>query len=144
MIPLDDFQKLRLRDFVTDDDGVVDLANWVFLDRTWLGEAIGFSEWLRPEDDPERLVTLALELDVLRRALVDAVLSRIGLDVRPADTAPALARKLGPPVDTQALVPDRTTYIHVVGDERQYEVSCTVLHDGGLTYVVVAPRGTGL
>ena len=144
MLPLVDFQKLRLRDFVTDDDEVVDLANWEFLDRTWVGEAIRFSEWLRPEDDPERLVTLALELNHLRPDVVDAVLDRIGLDVRRGDTAPALSTKLGPPVDTQAFVPDRTTYIHVVGDRQQYEVSCTVLHDGGPTYVVVAPRGTGL
>ena len=54
MISHADFEKLHLAHFRSDAE-IADLEDWEFEDRIWAGEAIGFSEWLRPEDEPDVL-----------------------------------------------------------------------------------------
>ena len=60
MIDYDSFGRLRLADFVA-ARRVRRLRDWELEGRVWVGEAVGFSEWLRLSDDPR----------VLRAATID-------------------------------------------------------------------------
>jgi hypothetical protein len=44
LIPHDQFGRLRLIDFMPDAAEVVELEDWEYLDRLWLGEATGFTD----------------------------------------------------------------------------------------------------
>src|SRR3954447_21497271 len=52
MIPHTKFGQLRLKQFLPDAD-IAELEDWEYEERVWVGEAVGFSEWLRPVEDPE-------------------------------------------------------------------------------------------
>ena len=57
-----------------------------------------------------------------------------------------LSALLGKPVKEQRFVKDRVSYEFVVAGPPKYNLSCTVLKKGGLTYLVVMaplPRGRG-
>jgi hypothetical protein len=54
------FGALRLAQFLPDAE-IAELENWEFMYHVWLGEAVGFSEWLRLENDPGVLRSLAID-----------------------------------------------------------------------------------
>jgi hypothetical protein len=130
-----EFRRLRLRDFA---DDVIDLQDWEFMDRTWVGEAIGFTEWLRPEEDPDNLGSMALDLVELSPPVSQTILERIQLPLSRGMTFAEVSSVLGEAVDSQSFVSDRTSFDFLLGNHDRYSVSCTILHQGGLIYVVVS------
>jgi hypothetical protein len=136
VIAQSDFEKLRLRSFV---DEVVDLDHWQFMGREWIGEAVGFTEWLRPKDDPARLGSLAVDLVNLPWETTEAILDRLGLPLRAGMTLEEVTAVLGVPSGTQEFVPGRKSHDFEFGSADRYSVSCTVHDSDGLTYLVVAP-----
>lgn len=136
MLTYQEFEKLRLSQFV-DPSEITELENWEFLDREWVGEAIGFTEWLRPRSSPHRLGSIALDLEALPDEIVEACLSRIGLPLRRHMTLAQLVSLFGQPLRTFDFVEDRATHEFRVGAPDAYDLSCTVLADGGLNYLVV-------
>src|SRR6516162_9783919 len=54
------FGKLRLAQFRPDAE-IAELENWEFMDHLWVGEAVGYSEWLRLVDKSETLRSLAID-----------------------------------------------------------------------------------
>lgn len=136
MLSHDEFARLRLSRFAAPSE-IVQLENWEFLGREWIGEAIGFSEWLRPVDAPEMLGSLALDFSALPQQVTDACLASIGLPVTRGMDLGQLTAILGEPCRTQRFAEDRTNHEFRVGDVDAYEISCTVLAEGGLTYLIV-------
>ena len=134
MITHRDFHQLRLRSFV---DDVVELQDWQFMGREWIGEANGFTEWLRPVDDPSRLGSLALDLAQLDEVVAGEILDQLGLALRLGMTLTEVVGVLGDQIDTQQFVPDRRSYDFHVDSPDGYSVSCTIKDDDGLIYVVV-------
>ena len=137
------FGKLRLAEFRPDTE-IAELDNWEFMDRTWVGEAVGFSEWLRPEHKPETLRSLAIDFSEFPRPAAAEVLQTIDLPVRRGMKFSELRKLLGEPVDEDRFAEDRITYEFVFRGPPKYNVSCTVLNKGGLMYLVVMaplPRG---
>lgn len=130
------FGKLRLIQFRPDAE-IAELAGWEFMDALWVGEAVGFSEWLRLESDPEVLRSLAIDFAEFPEAAASAVLQAIDLPVRRAMTAKKLRAVLGEPVEEHRFVADRVTYEFALAGPPRYNVSCTVLKRGGLSYLVV-------
>jgi len=130
------FGKLRLALF-RPDEKITHLAGWEFMDAMWVGEAIGFSEWLRLESDPEVLRSLALDFAEFPPDAAASVLRAIELPVRAGMQVGELRAVLGEPVKQHRFVPDRVSYEYVVAGPPTYNVSCTVLNDGGLSYLVV-------
>ena len=130
------FGKLRLAQFRPDAD-IVGLAGWEFMDELWVGEAIGFSEWLRLESDPEVLRSLALDFAEFPPDATAAVLRAIDIPIRPGMQAEELRAVLGEPVEEHRFVADRVSYEFVAAGPPRYNVSCTVLNNGGLSYLVV-------
>ncbi|WP_143154167.1 hypothetical protein [Rhodanobacter sp. OK091] len=137
MIPHKEFGELRLSQF-SPASQIVALTNWEFMGRTWVGEAIGFTGWLRPQKHPGLLQSLALDLGALHKAIYSAVFRRVGLPLQRGMAIEQITTVLGEPVETHRFVADRTTYEFFWLGVEPYNVSCTVLAQGGLTYVVVS------
>src|SRR6516165_5206795 len=96
LIPYERFGKLRLSQFFPDrkvvndpkdrgkgkrfvQNDITELEDWEFMDRVWVGEAIGFTEWLRLQDDPKVLRSISLHLAELPKSVAEAVFQTIGL-----------------------------------------------------------------
>lgn len=139
------FGKLRLAQFLPDAE-IAELDHWEFMDHLWVGEAVGFSEWLRLESKPETLQSLAIDFSEFPGPAAADVLRTIDLDVRAGMNLDELREKLGEPPNEHRFVKDRVSYEFVVSGPPKYDVSCTVLNNGGLTYLVVVvplPEGRG-
>ena len=134
MISHTEFARLRLADFV----GEVSLLDcWQFMGREWVGEAVGFSEWLRPVDDPEHLGSLALDFSALPGDVAARILRRLRLDLSPGMTFEEIRNCMGEPIEEQVFASDRRSYDFKIDDADGYYVSCTVHQDDGLIYIVV-------
>jgi len=136
MISHERFGELRLAHFLPHVE-LAELSSWLFMNRTWLGEALGFSEWLRLETEPEVLRSLALDFSDFPESAASSVLKTLELPVRPGMQAADLRSILGDPVEEQRYVADRISYEYIVEGPPKFSVSCTVLERGGLTYLVV-------
>jgi hypothetical protein len=130
------FGNLRLSQFVP-ASGIVDLSGWEFMDTVWVGEAVGFSEWLRLESDPNVLRSLALDLLEFPEAAASEVLRVIDLPVRRGMAAEELRELFGEPVTEPRIAADRATYEFDFFGPPRYMLSFTVLNQGGLAYLVV-------
>lgn len=133
-----DFGRLRLADYVPAHD-VVQLDGWEYLDREWVGEAKGFTEWLRLESDPDVLRSIALDFQALPASVIAAVLTTLRLPLHSGMTAEKITAVLGQPVELSTFVPDRTTYDFNIDNVDAYAVGCTVRQDHGLIYLTVHP-----
>jgi hypothetical protein len=136
VISYDAFGRLRLADFLP-AKRVRLLEDWEFEGRVWVGEAAGFSEWLRLSDDPEVLRAMAIDFESFPARAAGRVLAKLGLAVRKGMTVDRLEALLGPVTRTVRFVSDRKTYEFRTEGSQPYQVSCTVLDDGGLTYLGV-------
>ena len=135
MIPYERFGKLRLGRFLPVED-IVRLDNWEFMDNLWVGEAVGFSEWLRLKDDPDILRSIAIDFAKFPPQAA-AVLSEIGLPVRAGMELEHLRRLFGEPINQHRFVEDRVTFEFLTDEPHPYRVSCTLLDSGALIYLVV-------
>lgn len=130
------FGTLRLAQFRPEAD-IVELAGWEFMDELWVGEAIGFSEWLRLESDPTVLRSLALDFAEFPSDAAVSVLQAIDLPIRVRMPVRQLRTVLGEPIKELRFVADQVTYEFVIPGPPRYRVSCTVRNVGGLSYLVV-------
>ena len=138
MIPHTKFGRLRLKQFLPDAD-IAELEDWEYEERVWVGEAVGFSEWLRPVEVPETLGSLSINFEDFPESAADQALQAIELPLKRGMTADDLKAVLGEPVETLRFVKDRVTYEFMTPEP--YKVSCTVKDDGGLTFLGVMVPG---
>ena len=137
LIPYDSFGRLRLVNFAGPETEIHEVSNWEYEDDEWVGEAIGFSEWLRLAEDPEVLRSLALELDQLPQGLAAKVLAHLKLPLARGMELAEVNKVLGEPSATFDFRKDRFTNEYAVGREHPYTVSCTFARPGGLVYLSV-------
>src|SRR3954468_5257468 len=109
MISYARFGMLRLARFRPDTE-ITELANWEFMDALWVGEAIGFSEWLRLESEPDVLRSLAIDFNEFPAAAAPAVLRAIELPSGAGMRLEELRAALGDPIEEQRFVKDRVSY----------------------------------
>lgn len=141
MISYAQFGKLRLSDFLP-LESISPLADWEFMEHLWMGEACGFSEWLRLESDPEVLRSLAIDFNSFPAKSAAKVLKAIDLPLSKGMTIDELRKTLGEPYEKLVFAKDRATS-EFRTTRPKYNLSCTVLNDGGLVYLVVmAPFGS--
>jgi hypothetical protein len=136
VISYDSFGRLRLADFLP-ARRIRSLQGWEFEGRVWVGEAAGFSEWLRLSHDPEVLRAIAIDFESFPPRAANRVLAKLGLAVRRGMTAGKLEAVLGPSTRTLRFAADRETYEFRTAESQPYQISCTVLDEGGLTYLSV-------
>jgi hypothetical protein len=127
------FGALRLAQFLPDAE-IAELENWEFMYHVWLGEAVGFSKWLRLENDPGVLRSLAIDFTDFPEHAAAEVLRTIELPVQRGMKLGELREILGEPVNELRLpkVKDRVTYEFVPSGTARYDVRCTVRNEGGL------------
>ena len=130
------FGKLRLAQFLPDAK-IAELDSWEFMDHLWVGEAMGFSEWLRLESDPEKLRSLAIDFGEFPEPAAIKVLRTIELDVWRGMKFDTLRHLMDEPVKEHRFAKDRVTCEFVLKGPPTYNLSCTVLNEGGLAYLVV-------
>ena len=136
MISHDRFGALRLAHFLPDTQ-IAELSDWEFMEHLWVGEAIGFSEWLRLEDESDVLRSLAIDFGEFPKSAAEAVIRTIDLPIQGGMALEQLRAVLGEPYEIERFVADRVTYNFFSQGPHPYEVSCTVLGEGGLVYLVV-------
>ena len=136
MITHTDFKKLRLNQFFPELE-VTKLENWEFMENLWVGEAIGFSEWLCLETTPNELGSISLDLSELPENGSKEVLENLGLPLKKGMKITEIENILGEPNDKYQFTEDRKSYEFLYKNDEPYSVSCTVLNDGGLSYIVV-------
>jgi hypothetical protein len=73
LIPYDEFARLRLAQFYPDASELVPLENWEFMGGVWVGEADGFTEFLRPEDRPNELGSIEIDLSAIAEDIGNAI-----------------------------------------------------------------------
>lgn len=153
LIPYEKFGALRLRQFcqlpfspaTPQDPGhgrrltgevVAELVNWVYLERTWVGEAVGFAEWLRREDDPEVLRFISIPFGTLTDAEEARILETVRLPLAPGMNSSVIRHTLGSATEsTKSLL--REDLWFRLGRKEPYLVNCVVDPGTGLTYVSV-------
>jgi hypothetical protein len=136
MISHADFGRLRLSQFLP-EAGLAELEGWEFQNHIWVGEALGFSEWLRLEGDPAVLRSLSIDFAQFPKDAADSALRAIQLPVRAGMSLADLERLLGPRVSERRFVPTALSCDYFTPDPARYRVSCNVEKDGGLSYLVV-------
>ena len=136
MITPNEFRQLRLKPFVP-SWSVVELENWQFMGESWVGEALGFSEWLRLESNPDALGSLAIDFSTFPPDAARAVFERIGLPLHGGMTVQEVEGVLGKRLSAQRHVKGRISLSFLAGRESEYSLSCTILAEGGLVFVVI-------
>ena len=133
MISLNQFKKLRIENYFPQEE-IYELDNWKLEQETWVGESIGFSEWLRPENNPTETFYISLDLDALPEVEVKKLLEEIGLNVDKGINEEEVISKFGKPINCFDKVKDRKTLTFTI---ENYEVSMTILNKSGLSYISV-------
>ena len=130
------FGKLRLSDFVVASK-ITYLEDWEYLNELWVGEAVGFSEWLRLQSSPDVLGSLALDFPNLDSVAVSKVMAMLGLPLRQGMSIEEISQIIGNPSKTKTFVADRKSYEFILGSQESYTMSCTVKNVGGLIYLTL-------
>lgn len=136
MLAFDQFARLRLRSFLPATAVVDDLAEWEFIDERWVGEGVGFTQFLRLEEEPDTLRSVSLDLEDLSDSVAQAVFHRLDLPLRLGVGLAETIHRLGLPVDT-ATVGAETTLGFAVDADVPYEVSCIFDPEEGLIFVTI-------
>jgi hypothetical protein len=110
LIPYDEFARLRLAQFCPDASKLAPLENWEFMGGIWVGEADGFTEFLRPEDRPDELGSIEIDLSEIQEDIGTAILEKIHLPMRRGMAFEQVAQHLGPPEGTSVFVSDRKSH----------------------------------
>ena len=131
------FGCLRLADFAPAGTKVVQLEGWEYLDRLWIGEAIGFTEWLRDVERPDVLGALSLALLTLPDEMCQSVLAVLQLPLMRGMKYDQVVGARGEPVRSRQYVNGQITVDFQCGSKWQYSIGCTVRDEGGLSYITV-------
>lgn len=99
LVPHKQFGEIRLHQFLAADD-IRELDNWEVMDEDWVGEAVGFTEVLRPARKPDVVRLVALDLDELTAETQCDLWSALQLPLRRGMSLVQLTAILGEPVKT--------------------------------------------
>ncbi|MFG3699522.1 hypothetical protein ACGF5C_16600 [Micromonospora sp. NPDC047620] len=134
----DAFGRLRLADFIAAEH-LEQLRGWEYLDRCWVGEASGFTEWLRLESAPEVTRSVAIDLVALPESTVQSMIDTLRLPLRAGQDHQEITGVFGKPTGTQRFVRDRVTLVFRIGAAEPYELRCTVHEEQGLIHLTMHP-----
>lgn len=132
-----DFAKLRLENFISLKDDLESLTGWEFMGDHWIGEAIGFTEWLRLEVKPEETKSISINLDDFDSEELNNIFNTLKVPLKAGMSFEKIKNILGTPLNTESFVADRKSYEFIVGTKDEYYVSCTVINKTGLSYFVM-------
>ena len=140
MITHHELAPLRLKDFLAQTAEIEAVDGWEFMDKMWLGEVYGFTEWLRLREDPEVLRSVSLDLADLDQEVADRILSTLQLPLEYGMEPEEVNAVLGAPAGQVQMVPHRITYEYLAGNGDKYYISATIDRLDGLVYLVVIAK----
>lgn len=126
LIPHKQFGRLRLIDFAPENAEVFELEDWEYLDKLWIGEAIGFTEWLRPVKKPNTLGALSLDLSDLPDKMSQRVFSALLLPLSRGMDYNQVISVLGEPMHSRQFTSGQTSYEFQCGTDWPYEIDCMI------------------
>lgn len=129
------FEKLRLKDFIPE---VQSLSNWEFMEELWIGDALGFTEWLRPMNRDNQTQSISLDLNDLDSEVAWRVFDVLGLELEKGMTKQEVIEEFGNPSRTLSYTKSRQNYEYLIGSgQNEYHLSLTIDENDGLVYVVM-------
>ncbi|MDG9672948.1 hypothetical protein [Micromonospora sp. DH14] len=134
----DAFGRLRLTDFIRAEH-LEQLQGWEYMERCWVGEASGFTEWLRLESTPEVTRSVAMDLVALPEATLQSMIDALRLPLRAGLDQREITAVFGEPTEIQRFVQDRVTLVFRIAAVEPYELGCTVHEEQGLIYLTMHP-----
>ena len=137
LIPYTVFGRLRLADFLPTSAEVETLTDWEYMDDVWVGDAFRFTEFLRLDEDPDVVRSVALDLAELPPDVTAAILTALRLPLALGMQSDDVMARLGEPDSVDRYGAHRTTYNFTSGAEARYAVSCTIHEAAGLIYLTV-------
>jgi hypothetical protein len=137
LIPPAEFARLRLADLLPPGQRPDLLTDFEYEEDLWVGESVGFTEWLRLEEDPDVLRSVALDLADLPAEVSARALDALRLSLAPGMTLQEVVARLGAPGGERQFLPHSRNYEFRCGPDGVYSVSCTVDEEQGLIYVTV-------
>jgi hypothetical protein len=130
------FGKLRLSQFLIGEMVAEETDNWEFMDQVWVGELLGFTEWLRLKSDPEVLRSISVDIATLPKRVSAAILDRLGMPLSPGMKLRDIITIFGEPTKRES-TGGRTSYHFTVGEGEPYLICCTMARENGLSYLVI-------
>lgn len=132
MLSYRDFSCMRLSDFVRDP---APLDDWEFMGRLWVGEALGFTEWLCPAEKPTELGSLSVDLVAFEHW--EDVLRRLQLPLKKGMRLTDVQQVLGRPTRRIEWEPTRFDAEFIYPPSQPYWISCTFRDADGLIYLTI-------
>jgi hypothetical protein len=136
IIKYNDFNKLRLENFVSSKQDILSFKDFEFMNGTWSGQSLGFTEWLHL-DGNENTTSISLDLTNLPDTSINKILSTLKLNVTKGMSEESIITTFGQPHKTENFISDRVTFEYVIGSTEKYYLSLTIHHYNGLIYVVL-------
>lgn len=109
IISFGEFEKLRLQDFFEKHD-IQNLERWEFMGDLWIGDAVGFTEWLRLEKEPTKTRSISVDLRKHDNDILNRIFSTLKLPLKKGQKIEDLAAIFGQPVGFDKFVADRINY----------------------------------
>jgi hypothetical protein len=133
------FGRLRLPALLPEET-IWEMTGYELLDRLWIVQGFNaFTTIGRLEEEPDVARVMEICLSELTAEQAKRIMDAVGLELRQGMSLDELIDHLGRPVRKRLRLSDRCTYEFDIGGPEPYEVSCTVLDDGGLLFVTVHP-----
>ncbi len=114
------FSDMRMSHYVPQTD-IKSLKNWEFLGREWIGEAVGFSEWLYSPDAPSMLEIMGIDISAFPG--VESLLLKLEI-VFPALNKVGVGILLGSPSASKVWPSGRQTLLYWHPDREPYAIEC--------------------
>jgi hypothetical protein len=141
LIPYNEFKTLRLTHFYKPaflwGSPIRILKDWEFMGGLWVGEAVGFTEFLCLTSNDTELGSVAIDLFALPEKTSNSIFDALNLQLKPNITRQEVEYILGNPHNTRTFVKDRTTSDFIIGTKWKYHIDCTIHETKGLIFIVV-------
>jgi hypothetical protein len=136
LLPSQYFAKIRLSQFFPAED-IKPLKDWEYLNRKWVGEAVGFTEALCPKKQPSILKCLSLDLMAIDALTEKHFVEVLQLPLHRGMSENDVSAVLGQSRRVQQFVPQQKTIEFALCEEHKYTIYCTINENSGLKYLTI-------
>ena len=124
---------MRLEDYFRLRSAIHIVSERVFMGELWNGEGVGFTEWLRPVEDPDATRMIFIDIRNFPDSVSEAVIADLRLPIAKGMKENEVFHLLGLPVKTFTFLSDRLTHVFLLGNDEKYYLDLTFHHQDGLT-----------
>lgn len=141
VISLEDFSALRLTNFLP-EAACEQVDGWEYLDRIWICQMSGFTQFCHLRDGSFCLGVLSIDLSDLPVGVGEARVHSLGLPIDITTTQDDLISRFGTPTNELRFTDDRVTFEYTDLMKSGFNASFTVMNEGGLIYLTMEVRSS--